>query len=169
MHRSLQAGSDHYSRPYLHIMGIRDTLHFDEDAYSAKLNTKTNAFLIKKHHQKTMLLHSNSFVYLGGSIAAVPTAGVTLISSGYAARQWFVVSSQRHLIATLLVERGQPVPKSRLRDKLGGTLLGTVSMFTTLVLPGVVDGAVGSWFRDVTDSVDVRDVFDMPVNMENTR
>jgi hypothetical protein len=120
-------------------MGITDTFGFDSDAYYLKQISESNQKLTEKHHLKTVEFTSLS-MSTGGSIAvALHTLGLSLIGGAYACRQAYIVHKQQAIIEHVLLQRGQPVPPTRISDRLVGGAIGAASGGVGMMAPVAAD------------------------------
>jgi len=110
-------------------MGLKDTFHFDEQAYIKKIqdiSQSTEYVLREKHRAKIRSIHSSSFDAGWGVVLVPMTAGASLIGTGYSLRQIQILARQAHLIEKEMARRGLPVPRSRPRDGIAGLTVGAL-------------------------------------------
>lgn len=110
-------------------MGLLDSFHFDDKAYTIKVkNTLNSRILRKKHHSKIRLRQASAFSVGWGIGLAPATLGVSLFGSIYSLRQIDVLSQQATLIEVELNSRGLETPRCRKRDFVYGVLIGVTGV-----------------------------------------
>jgi hypothetical protein len=124
-------------------MGINDTFHFDSEAYYWKTTRESNQALIEKHHLKSVEFTTVSMSAGASLAAALHTLGLSLVGTAYACRQARVLHQQRLIIERVLRERRQPIPPTRVSDKLVGGAVGVATAGVGLMAPVAADHFAG--------------------------
>ncbi|KAG8816672.1 hypothetical protein FRC18_000884 [Serendipita sp. 400] len=132
-------------------MGFRDPFRrFDEYKYRRENQHLSTPTIERMLRQKTVELASSSFGMGAGIGGAAFTGGLSLLGTAYSARKYSVVEQQVAVLKSILIERGDDIPRERKRDFAVGAAIGVVALGIADVIPLAVHDAATSVAANAT-------------------